>query len=188
MPLGSLQESEVEMARVDSGSWRALAAVLAAAACGGGGGGGGPPSGSGGPWLPFSGWGVFAMDMSSPAAAPVTLDQTSNVGGLRLVQRGTYDPASGAVSGVEPYAAIWIAGGKTWPASVLPRWSPARRHRCSCGSTAPGRSGCSLLFQTNNKVAFTVSTSGTPSLVAVDKRLPARRQHLRSGQRRPREC
>jgi hypothetical protein len=32
-----------------------------------------------------------------------------------------------------------------------------------------GRTVTSLLFQTNNKVAFTVSTSGTPSLVAVDK-------------------
>jgi len=65
------------------------------------------------------------MDMSSPAAAPVTLDQTSNVGGLRLVQRGTYDPASGAVSGVEPYAAIWIAGGKIWRASATAGGTPS---------------------------------------------------------------
>src|SRR5882672_5957693 len=125
MPWVPCKETEVGMtARVESSSWRALAAVLAAAACGGG-GGGGPPSGSGGPWLPFSGWGVFAVDMSSPAAAPVTLDQTSNVGGLRLVQRGTYDPASGAVSGVEPYAAIWIAGGKIWRASATAGGTPS---------------------------------------------------------------
>ena len=63
--------------------------------------------------------------MSSPAAAPVTLDQTSNVGGLRLIQRGTYDPASGAVSGVEPYAAIWIAGGKIWRASATAGGTPS---------------------------------------------------------------
>src|SRR5882762_11180536 len=77
------------------------------------------------PWLPFSGWGVYAVDMASPAAAPVTLDSSSNVGGLRLVQRGTYDPASGAVSGVGPYAAIWIAGGKIWRASATAGGTPA---------------------------------------------------------------
>ena len=63
--------------------------------------------------------------MASPAAAPVTLDSSSNVGGLRLVQRGTYDPASGAVSGVGPYAAIWIAGGKIWRASATAGGTPS---------------------------------------------------------------
>jgi hypothetical protein len=113
------KEAEVRMAaRLESGARWIIAAVLAAAGCGGGPGGGGPPPGSGGPWLPFAGGGIFAVSMSAPATAPATFDQTSNVGGLRLVQRGTYDPATGAVSGVEPHAAIWIAGGKIWRASA----------------------------------------------------------------------
>src|SRR6267143_1304318 len=93
MPWVPCKESEVGMtARVESSSWRALAAVLAAAACGGG-GGGGPPSGSGGPWLPFSGWGrgeVHAVDgpgIGGPGDGP------------RQARGRDPDPATGALSG-----------------------------------------------------------------------------------------
>src|SRR4051812_45077009 len=102
-------------------------AWFAAVACGGGsntnsglpdGGGGGGGGTAGGPWLLYSGGGVFAVDANSPSAAPVPVQQLSNVGGLRNVQRGTWSATSGQASATEPHAAIWTAGGKIWRASA----------------------------------------------------------------------
>jgi len=61
---------------------------------------------------------VFALNVAAPTAAPVTLDATLNVGGLRLVHSGTYDPATGAVSGLQPHTAVWSAAGKIWRTSA----------------------------------------------------------------------
>jgi len=79
----------------------------------------GNPGGSGGPWLLYAGAGVFALDGSKPSAAVVTVDATSNVGGLRVVPRGTYAAATGTVSAVEAYAGIWISGGRILRTSTL---------------------------------------------------------------------
>jgi len=98
-------------------------AALAAGGCGNSGGNG--PSGSGGPWLPYSGAGVFALDLSARAAPPVTLDPSSNVGGLRLVESGTYDAAAGSVSGLQPQSAIWISGGKIFRANLAAGATPS---------------------------------------------------------------
>src|SRR6266852_4098412 len=93
--------------RVQSSVIAAL--LLTASGCGST---GGNPGGSGGPWLLYAGTGVFALDASKPSAAVVTVDATSNVGGLRVVPRGTYAAATGTVSAVEAYAGIWISGGR----------------------------------------------------------------------------
>src|SRR5216683_2988308 len=80
------------------------ALLLTASGCGSTGAAGpapsGNPGGSGGPWLLYSGGGVFALDASKPSAAVVTVDASSNVGGLRVVPRGTYAAATGTVSAV----------------------------------------------------------------------------------------
>ena len=100
------------------------ALLLMTSGCGSTGGGPGPgpggnPGGSGGPWLLYAGAGVFALDGSNPSAAVVTVDATSNVGGLRVVPRGTYAAATGAVSAVEAHAGIWISGGRILRTSTL---------------------------------------------------------------------
>jgi hypothetical protein len=93
------------------------ALLLTASGCGSS--GGGPSGGSGGPWLLYAGVGVFALDASNPSAAVVTVDATSNVGGLRVVPRGTYAAATGAISALEAYGGIWISGGRILRASTL---------------------------------------------------------------------
>jgi len=99
------------------------ALLLTAIGCGSKGGAGpapgGNPGGSGGPWLLYSGGGVFALDASKPSAAVITVDASSNVGGLRDVPRGTYAAATGAVSAVEAHAGIWISGGRILRTSTL---------------------------------------------------------------------
>src|SRR5229473_862038 len=101
-----------------------IAALLLTASGGGSTGAAGPapsgnPGGSGGPWLLYSGGGVFALDAAKPSAAVVTVDASSNVGGLRVVPRGTYAAATGAVSAVEANAGIWISGGRILRTSTL---------------------------------------------------------------------
>ncbi len=103
--------------RVQSSVIAAL--LLSTSGCGSTGGGGGRPGGSGGPWLLYAGAGVFALDGSKPSAAVVTVDATSNVGGLRVVPRGIYAAATGAVSAVEANAGIWISGGRILRTSTL---------------------------------------------------------------------
>jgi hypothetical protein len=116
----------------------ALAVSLAAAGCGGksaangalDGGGqpgsdAGPGSGtSGGPWLTYTGGGVFAVDASAPSAAAVSV-QAVSAEGLRIVQRGTYVAATGQVSAIETHAALWIAAGKIWRASAAAGATPS---------------------------------------------------------------
>lgn len=92
------------------------ALLLTASGCGSTGGNSG---GSGGPWLLYAGAGVYALDGSNPSSAVVTVDAISNVGGLRVVQRGTYAAATGTVSAVEVYAGIWISGGRILRTSTL---------------------------------------------------------------------
>jgi hypothetical protein len=75
--------------------------------------------------VPYSGAGVFAVDLSAPAAAPVSVDASSNVGGLRLIESGTYAAATGAVSALQPHSAIWISGGKIFRASVAAGGTPS---------------------------------------------------------------
>src|SRR5258707_1473807 len=101
--------------RVQSSVIAAL--LLTASGCGST--GGNPGGGSGGPWLLYAGAGVFALDGSKPSAAVVTVDATSNVGGLRVAPRGTYAAATGTVSAVEAYAGIWISGGRILRTSTL---------------------------------------------------------------------
>ncbi len=99
------------------------ALLLTASGCGSTGAAGpapsGNPGGSGGPWLLYSGGGVFALDAAKPSAAVVTVDASSNVGGLRVVPRGTYAAATGTVSAVEAHAGIWISGGRILRTSTL---------------------------------------------------------------------
>lgn len=106
-------------------AWCVLMAALAGCSSGSGSDGGRGPSGSGGPWLAYSGGGVFALDLSARAAPPVTLDPSSNVGGLRTVESGTYSAATGAVSGVQPHSAIWISGGRILRAGVAAGTAPS---------------------------------------------------------------
>lgn len=102
-------------------AWCVLTGAIIAVGCGGG---SNPSPGTGGPWLPFAGQGVFAVNRSAPSAAPITVDATSNVGGLRLVQSGTYDPATGAASSLQPDTAVWAAAGKIWRPSAAAGGSP----------------------------------------------------------------
>jgi hypothetical protein len=120
--------------RVQSSVIAAL--LLIASGCGST--GGNPGGGSGGPWLLYAGAGVFALDASKPSAAAVTVDATSNVGGLRVVPRGTYAAATGTVSAVEAYAGIWISGGRILR-SLDRRWQ-RRRSRARRTSAIPARS------------------------------------------------
>src|SRR6266481_4035895 len=112
--------------RFGRSAWYLLAVAFAAVGCGGSGGGGGnPPPGSGGPWLPYRGTAVFALDLSAPGATPVTVDPSSNAGGLRLVESGTYSAATGTVSGLQPHTAIWISGSRVSRASAAAGGTPS---------------------------------------------------------------
>src|SRR5712671_5082885 len=92
--------------RVRFEGWCVLMAALALGGCGNG--------QRFGPWLPYAGAGagVFAVYPSAPSAGPITLDTSYDVRGLRVVERGAYSAATGAVSGKQLHSAIWISGGR----------------------------------------------------------------------------
>jgi len=106
--------------------------------------------------------GTVRVQRFDPAAG--TLDSTALFtlpGGISATTGATAQDASNAY--MIAYDAGFAASLYRLPLSATQADSAVQM------TSEAGRTVTSLLFQTNNKVAFTVSTSGAPSLVAVDK-------------------